>query len=335
MVRHLSCSIEIGPFPQPSSKDLHMSTKPRINLPHSHYQIRSQAHPEVNLFPSREQEQYFLTVLQNLLNRTSFTCLEISLQKDHYHLVLKASEITVSWFMRTLNSIYAKYINKHLNRTGQVFPKRFASAVLDENAGLEEVCCHVHLNQLKRKKKLSGENRRQDRHRIHYRPEKTKYYLDYLKRNKHNDSYRRAIRLLRTSNRLGYKAPDPKTHVIGTAEFTAECLTAYNITNKRARANRLRNPNSFLEQLHNELSVLIPFRTEELFERGYRNERSRARETMALLGVYELEFSGADLAHYLDVTRSAISRMILRIAKLPPRKPEVQKVREAMSKKSL
>ncbi|MFW6245786.1 MAG: transposase [Fibrobacterota bacterium] len=309
-----------------------MSTKPRMNLPFAHYQIRSEAHPEVNLFPSREQEVFFLAVLQNLLDRSGFSCLDMSLQKDHYHLVVEASEITVSWFMRTLNSIYAKYINKHHNRKGQVFPKRFASAVLDEKAGLEEVCCHVHLNQVKFRKLHGGGKRNIGRHRVHYRPELTKYYLEYRKQNRKSTSYRKTIRMLRTSNYLGYEAQDPKTHVIGTAAFTQKCLMMYDTVNMKSRAKKLRDPQGFLEQLHNELSLLFPFRTKELFERGYRNKRSRARESMALLGVYELGFSGADLARYLGVTRSAISRMISRIAKTPPRRPDVKTLRDSIGR---
>lgn len=312
-----------------------MSTKPRMNLPFSHYQIRSEAHPEINLFPSREQEEFFLAVLQNLLDRSGFSCLDMNLQKDHYHLVVEASEITVSWFMRTLNSIYAKYINKHHNRKGKVFPKRFASAVLDEKAGLKEVCCHVHLNQVKFRKLHGGGNRGIGRHRVHYRPELTRYYLEYRKQNRKSASYRKTIRMLRTSNYLGFEAQDPKTHVIGTGPFTEKCLMMYHKANTRSKTKKLRDPHAFLEQLHNELSLLFSFRTKELFQRGYRNKRSRAREFMALLGVYELEFSGADLARYLGVTRSAISRMISRIAKTPPRLSEVQTLRDSIGKEYL
>ncbi|MFP4162554.1 MAG: transposase [Chitinispirillaceae bacterium] len=302
-----------------------MSTKPRVVVSHSYYQIRSEAATGLKLFPTREQAEFFCFQLERLVEDACFTLVEKSLQQDHYHLVVKVSEISVSWFMRTLNSIYAKYLNTHYQRHGTVFPRRFASAILDEEYGLREVSCHVHLNPLRCKKKIPeilddygrgvfGSECPAGNFGLFSRTEETLRHLDFLKFNCGSDRYDEIIRRVRRANRFGHRYPDPSYCVIGRGVFTDICLDVHGSRQIRIRKNRKRDPLRFIGFYYQRLKKRDPFREVELSLRGYGDCRSRARELIALLTVFRLEFSGADLARFLGVTRSAVSRMIRRCA---------------------
>ncbi|MFP4013463.1 MAG: transposase [Chitinispirillaceae bacterium] len=303
-----------------------MSTQPRVVVPHKYYQLRSEAAPGLKLFPSDKQENFFRFQLNRLLEEASYTLVDISLQQNHYHLVVMVSEIPVSWFMRTLNSVYAKYLNVHYNRHGTVFPVRFSSAILDESHGLEEVSCHVHLNPLRCKKKVSeilneysrsgcsfsGFGPVEDLFDVLSRPERTRHHMEFLNLNGGSVRYREIIRKLRRANEFGQNYPHPRFGIVGRPAFEIDCLAAHQARRERVMENRKRDPFEVIGILCRGLGMRINFKFEELFRRGRRNDRSRARELLAVLGVFRLEFCGADLARYLGITRSAVSRMIRR-----------------------
>ncbi|MFP4013629.1 MAG: transposase [Chitinispirillaceae bacterium] len=308
-----------------------MCTKPRTIVPHSFYQIRSQVAPDLTLFPTEEHETFFLTRLEVLLEAAGFKCLDMCIQQDHYHLVVKSSEETVSWFMRTFNSVIAKNLNKHYGRHGTVFPKRFSSAIIDENCGLEEVCCHVHLNPTRSKKALPKSHYEKN-HNLYCRivekfgPDHTDEQIRFLDRNRNDPWYNEKIDRLRNANRQGQDYSDPTTPVIGKESFINGTLEQDKLRRDRIKANRMRDPQQYIGLLHAGLSFKIPFEACEIFRRGHGDDRSRNRELLIILGIFQLEFAGADLARYLEITRSAVSRAVSRRAGNPRRYEEIRKI---------
>lgn len=295
-----------------------MTTKPRVVVPNAYYQIRSEAAPGLRLFPSPRLRKFFIAQLKRLLKETSYTLKEISLHQDHYHLVVKAGEVPVSWFMRTLNSIFAKYLNNYYKRHGTVFPRRFTSAVLDEKYGLKEIACHVHLNPLRKGRSvceiIKGYDRNCSEGFGELWPQRTRSYVQFLKTIADSAVYEEIIRRHRRSNRLGQQYSDPRVSMIGKKAFEDRCLGIHQCRIALRKQNQRRDPFLHLSIFHRKLSAWSSFMTDDLYLQGYRNRISEVRETFVLLGVYLFEFSGADLARYLGITRSAVSRMISRCA---------------------
>ncbi|MFP4163634.1 MAG: transposase [Chitinispirillaceae bacterium] len=308
-----------------------MSTKPRVVVPHVYYQIRSEACTDVNLFPSEEQTGFFLHLLECKLKEASYICIEKSLQQDHYHLVVKVSQISISWFMRTLNSIYAKYLNTQCRRKGKVFARRFASALIDRNAGLEEVSCHVHLNtMLHAAARIPSGKKLPDPPLVPTDPEHTRYYRDYYSRNMYTCHYTEKIRKLQTANRIGHRYKNPQTCIIGNAPFVVEKIGLHLERVERYHRNGERIPPECLKSLRQRLSALSSFENVNIMRRGRENDRSKARELIVLIGVFMLEFSGADLARFLGIKRSSVSRMITKRIGGANRSQRLRKEMEAL-----
>lgn len=300
-----------------------MTTKPRIVVAGAFYQLRSQAAPGIDLFPNSELSEFFQLLLARLLKVAHFALEEITLQQDHYHLVVKASDVSVSWFMRTLNSIFAKKVNSHYKRHGTVFPIRFSSAIMDENYGLEEVACHVHHNTTRLKEKLNGYKEVSLLPQCLPKLDRTEFFHEYLEQNSGKEPYDEIIRMLRLANSCGQDYAFPQIGMIGLHAFVQEMLQKHFSRLERLKRNRMRNPQRCIGSLHQKLDEVAPFRDTDLFRQGRKNDRSQARELFAVLSVALLEFTGADLARYLGVTRSAVSRMISRCVGGPPRKETV------------
>ncbi|MFP4163552.1 MAG: transposase [Chitinispirillaceae bacterium] len=282
-----------------------MSTQPRIIIPHAYYQIRSEIIPELVLFPSLKEKRYFFSRLDALAKAAHFKIISKTVHPDHYHLVVKTSEATVSWFMRTFNSSIAKHLNKHYRRKGKVFSRRFSSAILEKSHGLEEVACHVHQNCMRAK--------------AYSPPDPERWKLDYsehLVRKKYSADYPQIIEQVRYANECGHQYPHPSVCVIGTYAFVQKVLESHGLRLTRMKLNLMRNPSADLEALEEKLKTLAPFR-----------EGKVSRSLFVLMGVLKLEYSCADLARYMGVSRSTVSRMVSRKTGSPRRIAELRKTR--------
>ncbi|MFP4682006.1 MAG: transposase [Chitinispirillaceae bacterium] len=311
-----------------------MSTKPRIIIPHALYQIRSEVKPGLDLFPTEDLEQFFLSKLDSMLQAAGFILVDMCLQQDHYHLIVKSSEETVSWFMRTFNSVVAKNLNRYYERHGNVFPERFSSAVLDRNQSLTDIACHVHLNPLRSEKLVSAKrNGRCHCCRISERfgPEHTQKHRNHLDRNESAPGYIDNISRVRYANKQGQQYSDPRVCVIGADDFVNSSLFEHKMLYDMRKADLMRDPETHLKGLHTDLSTRLPLKFKDLFKRGYVNGLSKNRELMVLLGVFRLRFSGADLARYLGITRSAVSKMISRTAGYPRRNTRICEILKPFS----
>ncbi|MFW6245051.1 MAG: transposase [Fibrobacterota bacterium] len=305
-----------------------MSTKPRIIVSGAFYQIRSQAAPGIDRFPDNDNKlnKIFHYQLNLLLKKASYELVELTLQHDHYHLVVQASDVTVSWFMRTFNSIFAKQVNLYYKRRGTVFPRRFSSAIIDENYGLEEVACHVHHNTDRLRKKQNDYKEVHLHSEFILRPDRSNFYKEYMKQNGASGRYEEIISALRRANSYGQHYPHPQHGIIGMHAFVSSMLQKHHHRLEQRKVNRERDPQRCIESLRRKLDPLHPFKDTDLLKRGRKNSRSLAREFLVVLGVNLLEFSGADLARYLGITRSAASRMISRCTGNPPRRSAAMRV---------
>ena len=124
-----------------------MATQKRIFVDEALYEVKSEGVSGSNIFKDDEIKKLFSDELKITLKKYDYTCVSWSTTNDHYKLVVKASDIPISLFMQRLNSVFAKKFNKIKNRKGVVFYRRFASAIVQENAEcFKTVLKYVHLN---------------------------------------------------------------------------------------------------------------------------------------------------------------------------------------------
>ncbi|MDG5816500.1 transposase [Chitinispirillales bacterium ANBcel5] len=308
-----------------------MSTKPRIIVSQVHYQVRSDVISGVRLFPDKESKLFFQKELTRLLKACGYKCLSWSFSDDHYHLIIKTSDVPISGFMRTLNSVYAKYLNKKLKRKGRVFAKRISSAIIDDKVALKEVIRHVHLNPVRNgfcsiseldRCEESGHsavikrclNKFQDIKGIlnlFGNCNQIFLYQNYIKADlTHCIHYNNIIDRLRKANRIGQHFLSKEIGIIGEACFTSSIILKDNHRREIKNLNKILTIP--LNVLHQEISHFLNMNMNDLFKRGNKSMKSYLRTLFASIGVAHLDYSLADLAEYLKVTDSAVSRMVSR-----------------------
>ncbi|MBI5444767.1 MAG: transposase [Deltaproteobacteria bacterium] len=102
-----------------------------------------------DVFLDDEDRENFVRRLSGLLTRTGTECLAWALLPNHFHLLLRPHDTSLSTFMRRLLTGYAVTFNLRYQRAGHLFQNRYRSIVCDEETYLLEIVRYIHLNPLR------------------------------------------------------------------------------------------------------------------------------------------------------------------------------------------
>jgi REP element-mobilizing transposase RayT len=117
------------------------------------------------LFHENRDREMFLRFLRQTQELYPFTLIRYCLMTNHYHLVLKMLEVSLSKIMQYFSGLYGAWYNRIYEQVGHVFQGRFHSIYVDTDAYLKVVCRYVDLNPSR-----AGIVRRpEDYHWSHYR----------------------------------------------------------------------------------------------------------------------------------------------------------------------
>jgi|LFRM01.2.fsa_nt_gb putative transposase len=309
-----------------------MSNKPRMIVPNVFYEVTTSCIPELKIFSSESLKVFFLEQLLISLKKYSFKCYSWSIMDDHYHLVLKSSDYTISRFMKRFNSVLAKKYNKSHNRHGTAFSRKFSSVIVQREGGLEDVIRFVHLNPVRRKEctaeeldqyRWSGHNAIVngiedeiiDIEEIKNLFGSIEKYRGFMQSGKLDCSDDEIIKKVRNAHRDSYSFTNPESWVIGDEEYVRKVIEQN--MNHRVRLARYVVENVTLDSLLDKVAACINRERKELLHlSGRMNEISTARELFAFIGVSHFGYSCISLASYLGVTGSAVSRMISRSCRI-------------------
>ncbi len=116
--------------------------------PHLFYHIVCRRNHRDALFLDSADFKTFLYILNQLYERYSFELPCYSLMTNHYHLMLRSQEHSISKIMSLLNKRYANYYNTRYRLNGHLFEKRFFSDEVYGKEGILEVSRYIHRNPL-------------------------------------------------------------------------------------------------------------------------------------------------------------------------------------------
>ncbi|MFP4165102.1 MAG: transposase, partial [Chitinispirillaceae bacterium] len=305
-----------------------MCTKPRIIVPGVFYQVYSKGVSGEKIFGNPEMKKFFLRELAVTLEKFSFKCCSWSIMDDHYHLVVKSSDVPISKFMQRLNSVYAKKFNREKGREGVVFFRRYAS-IISQETELKKLIRYVHLNPVRcgactleeldhyewsgHRALIRGNDDILDRSTLLKQfsgPEPLEAYRCYMALKGPEGQNDEIIGRVRSANRGKLNFFRPELWVIGSIDFVRTVLQMDRC--RRARIARHIITETSLRRLHENLQNTLYSETDELFLQGRVNQKSTARELFAYAGSCCYDYRNTEIAAYLKITASAVSRMVSR-----------------------
>jgi len=123
-----------------------MSRPLRIEFPDAVYHITSRGNARSEIYLTEKDRHTFLDLLGQACERYYWRCYAWCLMSNHYHLVIKTDQATLSRGMRHLNGVYTQKFYRRHQRVGHLFQGRYKAILVEEDSYLLEVIRYVLLN---------------------------------------------------------------------------------------------------------------------------------------------------------------------------------------------
>jgi len=98
---------------------------PRLQVADGIYHLTARGNERRALYRDAVDRERFLEILAETLERCNWHCLSYCLMSNHYHLLVRTLEPTLSRGMRDLNGMYAPWCKRRLGRDGHLFQGRY------------------------------------------------------------------------------------------------------------------------------------------------------------------------------------------------------------------
>lgn len=302
-----------------------MPTKPRIIVDYHIYQVCSRGVDNLCLFKNRKIRKTFLNLLNHYLLKFSLSCYSYSFTINQYFLVLRSTDESISRFMQRLNSAFARKYNRLTGHRDAVMGRRFDSLISKNEIGLSELIRFVNLEPVRKNhctldeldhsawsahstilgyQQKSFVNRDEILNQFSSTDRKNAY-REFIRSGYPENKDDEIIKLIRRAN-----SGRGEQIILGDELFVQKIYQM----NKNATSQIKRHirENMNLEKIHDSVAALLCLETDTLYTQGRQCVKSTARELFAYVAVKCFDFTGADIARYLKVCRSAVSRMISR-----------------------
>ena len=288
------------------------------------------------IFLNEKDYDDFIERLGEAAQEDSIDVYAWALMPNHFHLLVKTKNRPLSYVMRKLLTGYAVNFNKRHRRHGHLFQNRYKSILCQEDVYLKELVRYIHLNLLRSGvvKDINELNR--SLHSGH------SVIMGKVERNWQNIGYvlsvfgdrKRYLRYVEEGIELG-RRPElvggglirsmggwsevlalrkrgeisvSDQRILGESDFVSEVITELDEQVKRnlRLSGKRKSIDDLAEKACNKYGISIT----ELKSGSRSKESMAARRVMAWIGMRELGYSGAEIARYLGVTNSCITRTV-------------------------
>ncbi len=126
-----------------------MPRKPRLEIGGVLQHVMARSVGGHELFRTALDRDELLSRLDSVAQSSGLTVFAWSIQKNHFHLLLKTKDQPISTVMRSLLTGYTKSFNQRHKRSGQLFHNRYKSVLVEEKRYLLPLARYIHLNPLR------------------------------------------------------------------------------------------------------------------------------------------------------------------------------------------
>jgi putative transposase len=319
---------------------IRMPRSSRIDAPGVLHHIIGRGIEGRDVFLGDTDREDFIARLDALAQSGAWDVYAWALMRNHFHLLCKTAGQPLSVSMHRLLTGYVVNFNKRHRRHGYLFQNRFKSIVCQEDRYLKELVRYIHLNPLRSGQIASLPAL--DRHpfsghsaiigRVPRPWQNTAHVLAcFGRRVTAQQAYREFLaagaRMGRRPELVGGglvrsaggwsevralrhrgKTADFDSRILGDGEFVRDTVQR---SDERFKQNlRLCPERPAIACICQKVCETFDVSQGELCAGGRRRPVVAAREALAWIAVRELGYSGADVARFLGVTNSCVTRSV-------------------------
>lgn len=320
-----------------------MPRKSRIDTPGALHHIIARGIEKRVIFADDTDRNDFLNRLGKILTETATPCYAWALLPNHFHLLLRTADVSISTVLRRLLTGYAMGFNYRHGRSGHLFQNRYKSILCQEDPYLKELVRYIHLNPLRAKivpdfKSLThypycGHSAVMGR--VPRRWQATEYLLAFFgddvrtAKRSYRDFIKKGITqgqrtdltggglvrsaggwsALRSLRHAGFRQKADE-RILGDGDFVSKTLR---VANERLdRRYRLKSKGYDFDRIVGIVGSMLGLESRQIVTSGKRRHEVEARDIVCCWASKELGISQGYLAEKFGVTQPAISAAIRR-----------------------
>ena len=123
----------------------------RIEFDGALYHVTSRGNERKAIFKDDSDRESFLDTVFQVTERFRWICHAYCLMDNQYFLVIETPDGNLSQGMRQLNGVYTQAFNRRHRRVGHLFQGRFKGVLIQKESHFLEVCRYVVLNPVRAK----------------------------------------------------------------------------------------------------------------------------------------------------------------------------------------
>ena len=317
-----------------------MPRRCRLDAPGILHHVMGRGIEKRNIFFNDSDRHDFIERLAILCEDEAWDIYAWVLLPNHFHLLCKTRHRPLSSCMRKLLTGYVVNFNRRHRRNGHLFQNRYKSIVCQEDRYFKELVRYIHLNLLRAcqvdninqlaESPWSGHSAVLGIYNLPWQD--TEYVLSYFGQDP--SSSRKYLQFVNAgagqgrrpelvggglvrslggwSEVLALRGRNQKVvhdqRILGDSEFVQEVTSGLDELAKRNL--RLSGQRIDINRLAARISRQYGISVGELCSGSRRQNVVQARAVLSWIGVRELGYSGADVARFLGVTNSCVTRIV-------------------------
>lgn len=264
------------------------------------------------IFRDDADRWFFIRRLGSLLQETGTPAYSFALIPNHFHLLLRRDETSVSKVMLRLLTSYALYFNKRHQREGHLFQNRYKATVCQESTYFLELVRYINLNPLNAGAVKSLEELSRFRFASH----------SYILGRRQCEWFQEDLLLSHFGKKKGaaraayndfISAGHAAGHAAACAAMAEKAIDEGDLIEglgKPCPEDKYREPQPTFEDLLEEVSRDFQVPKARITGRTKIRGVVEARRVLAYRLSSEAGMTGCDIARILSLSRSTISKMI-------------------------
>jgi REP element-mobilizing transposase RayT len=300
-----------------------------------------------NIFVDDADRHDFIERLAKLCEEDAWDIYAWALLSNHFHLLCKTRNRPLPSSMRKLLTGYVVNFNRRHRRHGHLFQNRYKSIVCQEDKYFKELVRYIHLNLLRAgqvddlahlaQSPWSGHSALLGNYKMPW--QNTEYVLSHFGQN--HSGRANYLQYVKEGAGQGRRPELIGGGLIRSLGGWSEVLALRRREQKMAHDQRILGDGDFVQEVTNGLDDLVKKNLRlsgrrmdiedlaarvsrqykismgELCSGSRRQSVVQARAVLSWIGVRELGYSGAEVARYLGVTNSCVTRIVASNTKPP------------------
>lgn len=121
-------------------------TKKRNFHPNFYYHVIMRGNNRQNIFHSKADMFELMRAFLHVHSKYRFSILAFCFMINHYHILIKSEDVSLSKVMALINKRYSTSYSKRYNHIGRIYQKRFFAKKITSLRGLLNVSSYIHRN---------------------------------------------------------------------------------------------------------------------------------------------------------------------------------------------